>query len=307
MLSFLIFISALVLMVKSASVSMKYSERVASDLQISKHLVGFLIIAGISVLPEGLISVMSALEGEPSLGLGTLFGSNVADLTLIFAIIVFFARRNLKIKSKIINNSYLYILTMLCPLILGLDGAYSRGEGVLLVGIGVLFYYWLLKKDKEMYSDVKCCFNIKNFIYLILSMGLLLVGAYLIVESGLEMANILEINPILIGLFAVSLGTTLPELFFSIEAVRKREDEIALGDILGTVITDAVILVGIVAVVNPFEFPLRIIYVTGVFMLVATVILFYLMKNDKALSMREGLILIGLYLIFLITESTVNF
>lgn len=304
MLDFLVFIVALVLIIKSADLAIKYSSAIASDLKISKHLVGFLIVAIISVLPETSISIMSTFQGEPSLGLGTLFGSNVADLTLVFALVLFVASRNIKIRSKMVKSNYLYILTMLVPLLMGWDGAYSRVEGILLICLGVLFYTWVLKKDKKIYMEVTYSFNFKNFAYLLLSMGLLLVGSYLTVKHGIELAHTLNLSPIVIGLFGISLGTTLPELFFSIKAVRKKQDELALGDILGTVITDAVIVVGIISLINPFTFPLRIIYITGAFMLLSTVVLFYFMKTDRSLTRKEGFLLILFYVFFVLTEMT---
>jgi len=302
MIDFLIFIGSMVLVIKSADLAMKYSSEVAKDLKISKHLVGFLIVAIISVLPETSIAVMSAFQGESSIGLGTLFGSNVADLTLIFAVVVFFAKRNIKIHSKIIKSSYLYLLTMLVPLVLGLDGSFSRAEGAVMMVLGVLFYVWLLKKDKEIYMEVSYSFSIKNFTLLILSMGFLLIGSYLTVKHGIALAHQLHLSPVIIGLLGISLSTTLPELFFSIKAVRKKQDELALGDLLGTVITDAVIVVGLVALIKPIVFPMRIIYVTGAFMLLATILLFFFMRTGRELTRKEAILLIALYVLFAVTE-----
>jgi cation:H+ antiporter len=302
MLDFLLFIVALVAIIKSADLAMRYSSLIAKDLKISKHLVGFLIVALISVLPEAFIAVMSAFQGEPSLGLGTLFGSNIADLTLVFALIIFFSKRDIKISSKIIKSSHLYLLTMSVPLLLGCDGHFSRFEGILLVVLGAVFYVWMLKKDKAIYQEITYSFKIKNLIYLLLSMALLLVASYMTVKHGIALAQGLGLSPIIIGILGVSIGTTLPELFFSIKAVRKKHYDLALGDILGTVITDAVIIVGIMALIHPFTFPVRSIYITGLFMLVATAILFHYMKTNRVLNRKEGILLALLYLVFIVTE-----
>lgn len=302
MIDFLVFIVALALIIKSADLAMKYSSTVAKDLGISNHLVGFLIVAIISVLPETFISVMAAFQGEPALGLGTLFGSNVADLTLVFAVILFFANRDIKVRSKIVTSNLLYLGAIALPLLLGLDGAYSRFDGLLLVAVGVIFHLWMVKRDKRTYMRVGYTFSIRNFIFLLLSMVLLLIGSYLTVKHGIELAYQLNLSPIVIGLLGLSLGTTLPELFFSIKAVGRKQDELALGDILGTVITDAVIVVGIVALIAPFTFPMRIIYITGVFMLVAAMILLYFMKTERSLTRKEGVFLFAVYLLFVFTE-----
>jgi cation:H+ antiporter len=104
----------------------------------------------------------------------------------------------------------------------------------------------------------------------------------------------------------VGLGTTLPELFFSIRAVKNNHESLAMGDILGTVITDATIVVGILALINPFFFSQRIVYVTGMFMVVAAVMLLYLMRTGKVLTKKEGLFLLFYYLIFVLIEFTIN-
>ena len=120
-----IFIVAILMVVKGATLATKYSAKLAESFHLSKYAVGFIIIAGISILPETFISISSALKGLPSFGLGTLFGSNIADLTLVFAIIVLLVGRGIKIESRVIKYHKVYPLLLFLPLILGLDGYYS--------------------------------------------------------------------------------------------------------------------------------------------------------------------------------------
>ena len=91
MFSFILSVVSLIFVIKSADYAVNYASKVAKGLRISNYMVGFLLIAVVCALPETFISITSALEGTPSLGLGTLFGSNVADLTLIFALVVLFS------------------------------------------------------------------------------------------------------------------------------------------------------------------------------------------------------------------------
>jgi len=135
-----IFIVALFMVIKGATLATKYAALLAESYRLSKYTVGFIIVAVILILPETLISINSALVGISSFGLGMLFGSNIADLTLIFAIIILFAGRGLKIESKILKNHAVYPFILLLPLILGFDGQYSRLEGVALIIAGAVFY-----------------------------------------------------------------------------------------------------------------------------------------------------------------------
>jgi len=300
--AFIFLLLAIFLIIKSADYAISYSSKIAEGLGLSKYVVGFLIISIISILPETLVSVTSAFEGVPSFGLGTLFGSNVADLTLVFALVLFVSHRNLKVESKIIKNAPLHIGVMIVPIMLGLNGYYSRIEGIILILLGTLFYLYVLKKHEYESNVVREKFSYKNLLLLIVSMGGLLIGAHFTVKYGVNLASILNISPVIIGMFVVGLGTTLPELFFSIKAAKSKHDGLALGDILGTVVADATIVVGIVAVISPFSFNGRIVYITGVFMVLAIILLFYFMKTGKVLTRKEGFLLLLFYTAFVLTE-----
>lgn len=306
LLSLVLFLFSLALVVKSADFAIRYSSRLASWLRLGSHIVGFLIIAGISILPETFISVVSAIQGIPSFGLGTLWGSNVADLTLVFAIVALCSPHDIKVRSSVLNTKWLYLATLSIPLLLGLDGSFSRGEGVVLIMVGSFFYYWILRKIRKEISTTDTEFSFWNVLFFLASMGFLLLGAYLTVKYGVNLAEMLKINPILIGMFVVGLGTTLPELFFSIKAVQKNHDGLALGDILGTVMSDATIAVGVVALIHPFSFEQHLVRLTGLFMLIAATFLFYLMKTEKTLTKRHAIFLIVFYIGYVFLEYLVN-
>lgn len=305
MYNFLLFGGSLLFLIKSANFAIHYSTHFAKSLRISSHIVGFLLIAFISVLPEALISINSALQGVSGFGLGTLFGSNIADMTLVLAIVAF-ATRDIKIQKNILKMDQLFVLSMLTPLLFGFDGHFSRLEGLLLIFISVLFFLSILKTARKEVSDVSYTFSKLNFLLLLLSMSVVLLSAHFTVEYGVALAHDLSVPPFLIGMFLVGLGTTLPELFFSIGAVKKNRDGLALGDILGTVITDATLLVGIMALISPFSFNRSIIYGAGIFMFLAAFLLFFLMHSDRKLTKREGVILLAFYLSYAILEILLN-
>ncbi|MFA5109553.1 MAG: sodium:calcium antiporter [Patescibacteria group bacterium] len=306
LLSFVFLLISLFIVIKSANFAIRYSTYLAENFNLPKYIIGFAVVAVISILPETFISVASAIEKIPSFGLGTLFGSNVADMTLIFALVIFFSGRKLKIESRLIKNRFLHIGAMVVPILLGLNGYYSRLDGVLLILVGVMFYYIILKKNIYVVGVNREKFKIKYLIFLLFSMGGLLLGSHFTVKYGVELASGLNVSPILIGMLVVGLGTTLPELFFSIKAAKHHHDDLALGDILGTVVADATIVVGTMALINPFSFNLNIIYVTGVFMFLAIFLLFHFMKSDRILSKKEAILLFIFYIIFVFTEFFVN-
>jgi len=303
----LIFAFSLFLVVKSANMATKYSAKLAEHFSISRYVIGFVIVAFIAILPETIISINSALQGIPEFGLGTLFGSNIADLTLIFAVLILLSGRGMKIESKVLKNVRLYPFFLLLPIIFGLNGHFSRIEGVALIISGALFYYLVFRNGTEsskVFSNGDGKY--KNIFLLLFAMALLLVGAHFTVSSATELAHALNITPILIGMLVVSLGTTMPELFYSLKALKKKEDDLAVGDILGSVLADATIVIGILAVISPFYFPVKIVYITGTFMIVSSLILLKFMRSGRTITKKEGLMLLAFWVAYAVIEFIVN-
>lgn len=303
----LILAISLALVIRGSILATKYAVCLAKNFQLSKYVVGLIVIAIISILPETFIAINASLKGIPAFGLGTLFGSNVADLTLVFVIIILLSRRNIKIESRILKNNIVYPFLFLIPLLLGFDGYYSRLEGLALIIAGVVFYYFAFKNGcRHLSKTPKDNSHFKNILYLLISMLLLLIGAHFTVIAATNLAANLGVAPVLIGMLIVGVGTTIPELLFSLQAVKKHDDSLAVGDVLGTVLADATIVVGLLAVINPFLFPRKIIYVTGIFMLLAAFMLCYFMRTGKVISKKESIILFIFWLAFVLTEYFIN-
>lgn len=298
-----IFVVAMSMVIKGATMATKHAALLAESYRLSKYVVGFIVIAFISILPETLISINTAFEGVPTLGLGTLLGSNIADLTLIFAILVWVSGRRLKVESRILKKNIIYPFFLVIPLIMGLDGAFSRIEGVILIFIGTIFYFMTLKDGIDdslpFHNGVG---RYKHILRLLFNMVLLLVGSHFTVTSAASIANILGLDAILIGMLVIGLGTTIPELSFSLKCLKQKDDSLAVGDLLGTVLADATIVVGILALITPFSFPIKIIYITGLFMLSASVLLFFFMRSERSISKKEAFLLFLFWLLFVITE-----
>ncbi len=299
--------AALLLVGKGATLATRHAVILARHLRLSRYAVGFIVVAVISILPETMIAINAAIEGVPSLGLGTLFGSNIADLTLVIAIIVLFARRGLSVEGKIVKNHLVYPLILLLPVVLGLNGHYSRIDGLALIIAGGVFYYIALRDGTDGTLPIpKRDGRYRSLLMLFFSMAVLLTGAHFAVVAANALASDLGVSVVLIGMFVIGLGTTMPELFFALRSVRKRDDSLALGDILGTVLADATIVVGLLALLKPFHFPHHIVYVTGVFMVVASFVLFRFMRTGYVISKRESVLLFLFWLLFVCAEIMVN-
>lgn len=302
-----IFGAALFLVIKGATLATRYAAQLAESYNLSKYAVGFIIVAVISIFPETLISLNAALEGVPAFGLGVLFGSNVADLTVVFAAIVFLTGRSLKVESKVLKSHVVYPFILILPLVLGLNGHFSRLEGLALMLAGAIFYYLTFRNGTLRSIEAPSGESkLKNFIFLVGGTAILLTGAHFTVTAGSALAAWLGVSPILIGMLVVGLGTTIPEFFFALKSAEEKMDSLAAGDILGTVLADATIVVGLLAFVTPFYFPKKIIYITGVFMVVAAFTLLRYMYSGHSLTRREAAMLFLFWLAFLLVEFAVS-
>jgi cation:H+ antiporter len=291
------------MVMQGATLATRYSARVAESFNFSRYVVGFLVIAVISILPELLISVNAALGDDSSFGLGLILGSNIADLTLIVALVALCAGRGLKVEPKIIKNHWLYPFILVLPLILGLDGAFTRVEGGALVLVGIIFYYLSIKKEGALSSPgASRKRRAGDFLWLVWSLCLLLVGSHFAVTSVTTLAGLWGVSTVFIAMLLVALGTTIPELSFSIKAVRQKNDSLAVGDLLGTVLADATIVIGLIALIRPYTFPRTTIYIGGVFMVAAAFILFSFMRSGRKVTLMEAFALFVLWATFAAVE-----
>lgn len=308
-INLILFLAFLFILIKSSEYAIRYSSRLAKVLRFPEFVVSFFIIAVISVLPEATISIISAFNGQPELGLGTLLGSNVTDLTLVFGIVALFSSSGIKVKSKILQNNLFYLILLLFPLILGFDGEFSRIDGGILIVLGIAFFVKIYKEShrfSKKFNHTKREPFLKSFLFLILSMGFILASAYFTVKFATNFAYEINLPSIIIGLTILAFGTCLPELIVSIKAVKTNRDELALGDILGTVITDATIVIGLIALISPFTYKISNFYVAGVAMFLAGIFVTVFMKSDKSINKLEGILLILFYVVFIFVAFVIN-
>jgi cation:H+ antiporter len=303
-----VFAVALFAVMRGATMATTYATRLATNLRLPTYLIGFLVIAVISILPETFISINAAISDVPEFGLGMLLGSNVADLTLIFALVTFVAGRAIKVERKILDRNALYPFILLLPIVLGLDGFYSRVEGAALVIAGAIFYYLAIRK-KDGHDTTRAPHHgssLVSFALLTVSLMVLLVGGHFIVSAATGIATAIGVSPIVIGMLFVSLGTTIPELVFSIKSVTTKDDALAIGDILGTVLADATIVVGVLALIHPFAFPKETIYIAGIFMVAAAFILLSFLRSGRILTRREAFALVVFWATFVAVQFIVS-
>lgn len=308
-LNLIFFVGSLFLLGKAAGYATVASTRLARIFHLSEFVISFFVISIISVLPESAISIISAFKGIPEFGLGTLLGSNVVDLTLVLGIIALFSRKGVKIKSQILQKDFFYLTLLMFPLILGWDGQISRTDGIILIVSGSLFFFTLTIESsifRKKMALLKSGLFYKNLFTVIASIVAVGVTAYFTLLSSVVFAAEVGIPSVVVGLLMVSIGTCLPELFFSIASLKSNHEELALGNILGTVIIDATIILGFVALIAPISFERIILYSTGISMFIAAALVIVFIRIEKVLTKVEGIYLLLFFMLVTFVEILVN-
>lgn len=298
-----IFVICSFLLIKAAQYAVRSVGKLSRAMHLTEFVTAFLLVAVISALPETFIAVLAAIEGSPTIGAGTLLGSNVADLTLVLGL-VGLAGHPVRVRSSMIKRDLWLAAIVLLPIILALiGGKLSRIDGAILVTSGAAFIIWMLREQKYFHKPFReknhWVFQLGIFLA---SLGLMLITAHFIVDSSVVIAAQLEVPKLIVGVILVALGTTLPELTFSIRAVKAGHAEAGVGDLLGVVVVDATIVMGIVALVAPFTINIFLWSVIGVFTAMGVAFALLFMKTDSFLSKNESMALILFYVAFVITQ-----
>lgn len=298
----IIFLICTIVLIKAAQYAIVAVTRLSRAMRMTEFVTSFLVVAIVSAFPETFIAIWSALTGDTKIGAGTLLGSNIADLTLILGL-VGLAGHPIKVHSMIVKKDLYFIFLVILPILLGLNGVISRLDGVILILVGLAFIYTLLREREYFHKPFDDGNHwLKNLGILILSVLTMLIASHFIVDAAHSMAIELNIPSLIIGLVLVALGTTLPEFTFSIKAVKEGHSDSALGDLLGVVVVDACIVMGIIAIISPFTVDLIRWSVIGVFTLFAIIFAIAFMKTDNTLTKNESYSLILFYIAFVVAQ-----
>ena len=281
------------------------------------------ILAISTSLPELVVSVVASFEGKTSLVLGNIIGSNIADLSLVIGGAAILGGSMHVMGIVLSRDIYLAGAAGFLPLFLIADGTLSRADGVVLLVIyGVMVATFLRSHHRSLADHAMGKVPIKRFLVAVASssghigvlrflvgVGLLLASSHYIVYFASALGQSTGLSALFIGLFIVSVGTSLPELVFEIRAVLSGQVKMALGDLLGSVVANSTLILGIASIINPLTLTDRGLVPYGLAIGAFTLIYFLFInfvKPKKRLDWWEGLILLGVYILFMLMESANN-
>ncbi|MBM4402152.1 MAG: sodium:calcium antiporter [Candidatus Cloacimonetes bacterium] len=306
MLNVVLLIVSSILLARAAAALVHALAIIAKYLKLTEFTVSFILMAFITTLPENLVGINAALAKIPTLSLGNVLGSNIVNLTLIIAIPTLLSG-GIAVRSIIARRDALYLLFYaLLPVILLLDGTLSRIDGLILLIFYGLYIFRLLRQRtrfQELFNHLEVKSVLREAVVFIVSIIVLLISSKVLVEAAKNLAASFNIPVSLIGLFLVAVGTSLPELAFGLKAVELKHTGLVLGNVLGSVVANSTLVLAVTALIAPITIASFSLIFSAVAFLIVVLLLFEIgVYTDKKLDVQEGLILLFVYILFIITE-----
>lgn len=261
----LLLLIGLFLLIVGAELLVRGASRLATGLGISPLIVGLTVVALGTSSPELAISINGALSGQAGIALGNVLGSNIFNILFILGVSSIIIP--LTVSHQLIRFDVpLMIGISLLLLFLVMDQLLSRIDGLILVGGLILYTLALLylsirsRPDKtgaanpetSVKSEKFGIFWGKNTLFVLVGLGLLILGSRWFVDSAVRFAEILGVSELIIGLTIVAAGTSMPEVVTSVIAAIRGEREIAVGNVVGSNIFNILCVLGISASIAPF-------------------------------------------------------
>jgi cation:H+ antiporter len=259
-------------------------------------------------IPELFVGISSAMAGNPALSLGNVIGSNIIDLTLITGIIILLSK-DIKFKSKKIGKEtyYMLIAIILVIVLYTFGKSLSRLDGLILFSFFIFHTYQILQKRKKYEKKrLKNGESDASHFYWLIIFIVALIGLFIssnfVVKFATTFAEDFNFPQIMVGLFLISIATTLPELIFGISAIKLDHQVMAIGDQLGTVVANSTLILGIVAMIHPISTEFMPFLISSIFMFISAFIFITFIKSGNKLERYEGISLILIYVLFIIFQ-----
>lgn len=287
----------------------KSSVDISIKLSIPKIIIGMTVVSFATSAPELIVSLNATLDGLPNFAIGNVLGSNIANIGLVLGIITIIYPISLKQRFYNTDFPLLIISTALFYYVIYSESQILRIEGLILVTaiISILFYlFFYQKNDQTELSedlDIDKISIFKSFLYILFSGSLLWLGSETLIKSAVSVANELDVSERIISITMVAIGTSIPELAASIVASLKKQNDLSIGNLIGSNIFNLLVVIGITSIIMPINgIDRSIIYNDMLWVILFSVIILPLAYFGKKniLTRKKGIMLLVLYLIFII-------
>ena len=260
----LLFLVGFVALIKGGDWFVDGAVGIAHRFHLPELLIGATVVSIGTTLPEVMVSSQAALEGNSGISYGNAIGSIICNASLIAAITMAVKPGKVNWKSFLIPSIFFGAAALIYTIIAYVSGSFTRWEGILFLGIFVIYMVYStihMKKHPEDSEEEGEEEEIKErpfwqeLLLLVVGAAVIAVGARLLVDNGTLIAQALGVPDSVIGLTMVALGTSLPELVTAITSLVKGHGALSLGNVIGANLFNIVLVSGMAITINPFTVP----------------------------------------------------
>lgn len=303
-MTYIILLIGFLLLIKGADFFVEGSSSIAKLLRIPSVIIGLTVVAFGTSMPEASVSITAAISGQNELALSNVIGSNIFNLLAVVGICAIISP--LPVAASVLKREFPFsILITAVLLIVSWDRTVGTVDGLFLLALFLFFLIFTIKSALKSRSETQTTEAGKSqtrspgisIFYIMGGLIAIVIGGDMVVKSAIQIAASFGLSQTLIGLTIVALGTSLPELVTSIVASRKGENDIALGNVVGSNIFNILLVLGASAALHPVAVNLFSIY-DIIILIAASLITWIFALHKKTLGRLEGTIMLIGYVSF---------
>lgn len=302
-----LFILGLLLVLKGGDLFVDSSIIIAERLNIPRIVIGGTIVSLATTAPELVVSTTASYMGDAGIALGNALGSAIANIGLIVGVSAVLAPIVIDVED-FRRRAIWMLLSAILVVVFAWHLNLARSSGLILFIMGLCYLSFEClraireRKKDEIVSDTSVAENSSSFkkaiMMFLVGAVLVIVGSKLLVNSGIAIAELLKIPSLIIGLTAVAVGTSLPELVTAITSVKKNVADLSIGNIVGANVLNLALITGTSAMIRPLSIePFTRSYAfTWLFIMIITLMLIFWKKGR--MGKKAGIMLLVLYVIY---------
>lgn len=296
-----------VLLIKGADLFVDGACALSEKMKIPAYLVGLTVVALGTSLPEAAVSITASIGGSNEIAIGNVIGSNMFNTLVVLGASALFAP--VAVKKNLIRRDFpfcILITVLMLVLMLTMGGGeigISRVGGIILLAAFALFMtYSIISGKKEAAAEPtqengKEMSLVKCIAYIIIGVAGVIAGGQLTVKGATMMAQAFGMSETVIGLTVVAIGTSLPELVTSVVAARKKKNDIAVGNVIGSNVFNILFILGMSAAISPIKTAFTSV-IDACVLIAACVVTYIIGASMKKINRPAGVFMILLYVVY---------
>ncbi len=297
---------AIFALVRGADLFVEGAKKIGAAFGMSAFAIGVLIVGFGTSFPELASSVAAVLQNSPELVVANAVGSNITNILLVVGVIVFMGGKIIIKRDLIKTELPIFFIASAHFILMIQDGVVDRVEALLLVGTFAAYIWYLLAEAEEedrveiveeFQKDPQLSLN--AVVFLILGLLAVVVGAHYSIQMVVNIGTLLKVPVELISIFAIALGTSLPELFVAIKSVRAGHGEMAIGSIFGSNAFNILMVVGLPGLYVALP-ATEVVLSVGLPIFIAASVIFFVNGLAKQIMRWEGMMLLLFFAFFLV-------